>query len=471
MGAAARSPLRWLVVGIVVSFAAGSAAGPAQDGRVVWVWSGGATSSSATVKAKVEGAPGGRLLVAEPALFEEPIAVPRRGYSVPDDDGTLAFEVDSLLPDTEYSYVVEAEDGTRLGGSFRTFADGPMSFHIVMGSCNRTGSNHEIFDVMRETDPLFMLQMGDIHYESIAENDPAEFREAFDENLTTERQGHFYREVPIAYVWDDHDYGPDDADRTSASRPAALQTYRQYVPHYPLPPGQDGEVTSIHQAFTVGRVQFIMTDVRSHRDPEEQEDGPGKTMLGEEQRGWFFRELEAARDRHALVVWVNVVPWITRADPGSEHGWEQYSWERTLIADRIAELGLVHRMLVLSGDAHMVAIDDGTHSNYARDAEDGERAFPVMHAAPLDRYARVKGGPFSHGVAADKSWFGLGHIQQFGRMNVMDDGEVLRVELSGHDEDGELLDGMVLRLRCDDDGCRPVEQFLEGVGDGASGRS
>lgn len=465
MGRAARQLSgRRLLAGIIgTALLVASAPCHAQGEELVWVWSGGITSRSATVKAKVRGGERARLLVAEPALFEEPRTVPESGYATPDSDGVLAFEVDRLVPDTAYQYVVELVDGARLGGRFRTFAEGPMSFHIVMGSCNSTGSNHEIFDAMRRTEPLFMLQMGDFHYENIAENDPAAFRRAYDENLTARRQSHFYRQVPIAYVWDDHDYGPDDADRTSPSRPAALETYRQYVPHYPLVAGPDGEVDSIQQAFTVGRVRFILTDVRSHRDPDDQEDGPGKSMLGEAQREWFLRELEAARDRFALVVWVNVVPWITRDDPGSEHGWEPYSWERTLIADRIAELGLVDRMLVLSGDAHMVAIDDGTNSNYASDREDGERGFPVMHAAPLDRYARVKGGPFSHGVAASKSWFGMGRIQQFGRMQVMDDGGVLRVELTGHDEDGEPLEGMFLRLRCDDDGCRPVEEFMEGV--------
>lgn len=453
-----------LVIATLVALLASPGSVGAQRDRVAWVWSGGVTSRSAVVKAKVESGARGRLLVAEPALFENPRAVPRTGYLAPDDNGILDFEVGQLAPDTAYQYVVQLEDGVRLSGRFHTFAEGPMSFHFVLGSCISTGSEHEIFDVMRRTEPLFFLQMGDFHYEDIVDNDPAEFREAFDANLASARQARFYREVPIAYVWDDHDYGPDNADRTSPAKPAALQVYQQYVPHYPLTRGADGKVGSIQQAFTVGRVRFLMTDVRSGRDPVEQEDGPGKSVLGEAQREWLFRELEAARDRFALVVWVNVVPWITKAVPGTEEGWEPYSWERRLIADRIAELGLVDRMLVLSGDAHMVAIDDGTNSNYASDRQEDERGFPVLHAAPLDRYARVKGGPYTHGVAAARSWFGLGRIQQFGRVRVFDDGDVLRVELSGHDEDGEVLEGMFLRLRCDDDGCRPVDAFLEDVG-------
>ena len=124
-----------------------------------------------------------------------------------------------------------------------------------------------------------------------------------------------------------------------------------------------------------------------------------------------------------------------------------------MIADRIKSLGLVDKMVILSGDAHMVAIDDGTNSNYASNRQPAERAFPVIHAAPLDRYPRRKGGPYSHGFHAKKRLFGILKAQQFGFMKVRDDGSLMEVEFSGHDADGDLLSGMLLKMRCDDAGC------------------
>jgi len=103
----------------------------------------------------------------------------------------------------------------------------------------------------------------------------------------------------------------------------------------------------------------------------------------------------------------------------------------------------------------MVAIDDGSHSNFADDAPPGEPGFPVMHAAPFDRYARHKGGPYSHGITGRRVLFGLLQIQQFGLAEIVDDGNVLEIALSGRDEDGDLLKGMSLRLRCDAAGCHP----------------
>ena len=428
---------------------------PPQPGNpVAWVWSGAITPHSAVVKAKTgRGASKVRLLISTDPRFSTFRPIPGDGFADPDVDGVAAFELRDLKPDTPYFYCVEVKGKKELTGSFRTFSDGPMSFKVAFASCATTGSNHRIFSRIRQLQPNFFLHMGDFHYEDIHVNDPELFRRTYDLVLASDRQSDLYRHVPIAYVWDDHDFGPNDSDRTAPGRPAAWKTYRQCVPHYPLV-GDKGATGAIHQAFTVGRVRFLMTDVRSERSPASDPDGPNKTMLGDQQLLWLEAELSLSRDRYPLIVWVNTVPWITASAPGSIHGWEPYSRERARIADRIKALGLVNRLVMLSGDAHMVAIDDGTNSNYASSRKPGEHAFPVVQAAPLDRYPRVKGGPYSHGVHAKSMLFGLLKIQQFGLMQVRDDGKALEVELTGHDAEGRLLDGMLLKLRCDGTGCR-----------------
>ena len=430
----------------------------AQNSAVRWVWSGAVKSDSAVVKARIE--PGFnqiRLLVSKDRSYSDPSAFPKSGYSEPDSNGVVAFQLSGLSENTTYHYSVEVEGKRRLSGRFRTFARGAMSFRIAFGSCATTGSNHKVFSTIRGLNPLFFLHMGDFHYENIGKNEPLLYQQAFERVLRSARQAELYRSVPITYIWDDHDYGPDDADRTAEGRTAALKVYRQYVPHYPLD-REGGELATIQQAFTVGRVRFIATDVRSQRNPVDTPDGPGKSMLGEKQRKWLQTQFDSARD-YALVVWVNVVPWITKSQPGSEHGWEPFAYERTLLADHIKSAGLVNKFVILSGDGHMVAIDDGTNSDYSSDGKPGEHAFPVMHAGPLDRFPRVKGGPYSHGVAARKSatrLFGLIKDQQFGLMDVTDDGQLLSVELSGRNADGELLKGMLLRMECNSEGCNVV---------------
>ena len=129
----------------------------------------------------------------------------------------------------------------------------------------------------------------------------------------------------------------------------------------------------------------------------------------------------AARDRSALTVLVSSVPWIGRADPGND-SWAGYPRERAHLSRFIAR-HRIRNLVMLSGDAHMLAIDDGSHSDYSGT---GRAGFPVMHAAALDRPGHdVKGGPYSEGA-----YPGAG---QYGTMSVLDRGARLDVRLSGRD--------------------------------------
>jgi hypothetical protein len=126
---------------------------------------------------------------------------------------------------------------------------------------------------------------------------------------------------------------------------------------------------------------------------------------------------------------VNSVPWIVPATPGDD-AWGGYAHERAEIADEIARLGMAERLVMLSGDAHMLAIDDGAHSDYS---SSGEAGFVVMQAAALDRVGSLKGGPYSEGA-----YPGGG---RFGTMRVIDDGATLEVVLSGKDWTGAEIVG------------------------------
>jgi phosphodiesterase/alkaline phosphatase D-like protein len=198
------------------------------------------------------------------------------------------------------------------------------------------------------------------------------------------------------------------------------EIYRQWVPHYPL---RDGDEGPIFQAFTVGDVRFVLTDGRSARvatGPAEE-----RAVLGKEQRGWLIEELSQA-DRYGLVVWSNGTPWVGKADP-TDDTWAGFATERKAISNAIAEYG-VDNLLMVSGDAHMLAYDDGTHTDYS---DSGEAAFPLFQAASLDRIGSVKGGPYT-----EKPIPGGG---QFGIVTVEDDGETVTVTMTARNYEDEVL--------------------------------
>jgi hypothetical protein len=263
------------------------------------------------------------------------------------------------------------------------------------------------------------------------------FRRGLDRVLSQERQALFYRRTPLVYVWDDHDYGTDNSDGTSPTRDAARLYYATDFPSYPTPlsPNADG---AIAQRFDIGRVRVLMTDSRSERLQTP------RTMLGAGQVDWLVRELEtSAREAVPLLLWVNTVPWIT--SDGDSEGWGQFADERRRLGERITALGLGPRIVMLSGDAHMLAFDDGRNNAHG--------GFVVAQAAPLDRFVRKKGGPYSHDPPDQRNG-------QFGVVRVTDDGETLTARIEGHRyESGaraNLVPGIALTVRCTGTTCQLI---------------
>jgi prolyl oligopeptidase len=423
-------------------------------------WSGSVTPGEALVKAKM--ARSGlsvRLALSTQPLLTRPTYTPFvRSESAL--HNLVSFPLDHLKPDTDYYYALEVNgrlDRTKRG-QFRTFPAGAASFTFAYASCARTASTSSVFDSIREDHPLFFMNVGDFHYEDIAVADPARFRAAYDFVLSSPQQADLYRSTPFVYVWDDHDYGGNNANRRAKSHTAARIAYDEYVPHYPL--GCGTNAGPICQTFNVGRVKFILTDLRSERDPITNRDDAEKTMMGTWQKEWFKNELLQANGKYPLICWVSSVPWIgtkgsnyyrvgtnvygylnhtnltnspssrSRLRPGGrppgseEDHWSAYTTERREIADFIKS-NHIQGVCILHGDSHMLAADDGRYSDYATG---GGAPLPVMCAAPLDQEPSLKGGPYSQGV------YRVNYRNRegaFGLVRVTDRGDRIQVHFSG----------------------------------------
>lgn len=400
-------------------------------------WVGGVTSHSAVIKAKTTSDNTSiRLLVSKNSnLADSWISTEKQSFSEVN-SGVVRFDVPDLKPNVTYHYGFKVNGiiETDKTGKFRTFPDGPSGFTIAFGSCAETGSNHPVFETIQKADPLLFIHMGDIHYSDIDEDELRLYSMGYEKVLRSPRQSSLYANVPIAYIWDDHDYGPNNSDASTYGKREARRAYDDYVPHYPLIDSDDNG--AIYQAFTIGRVRFILTDLRSQKTPYQELDNKDKTILGKKQKEWLKKELLEGKKKYPLIVWVSTIPWIglpwnDKYDSKKGDAWNRYATERREIANFIEEEGITN-LAMLSGDAHMLAIDDGSNSNYSDRGERGT-GFPVMNAAALDRYGSVKGGPYSNGA--------IGGRGQFGLMTVTDNGgDEIEVKWSGKNyENRELI--------------------------------
>jgi phosphodiesterase/alkaline phosphatase D-like protein len=359
------------------------------------------------------------------------------------------YTFDRLASGRTYYYLAEvqtAPDRFEVSrGKFTTLTEGPFSYTIALASCAQTGSTSKVFTSIQKENPLFFLQMGDLHYENIRNDCPSQFADAYHSVFTSRTQAALYASTPLVYMWDDHDFGPNNSAGDAPCKEVAIQAYRHTIPHYTL--AFDGEGKAISQAFSVGRIRYLLTDLRSQKVRPEYSDceriRTGSVFGSEEHLRWFFFQLLEAKIQGQVVAWVSGIPWINA--PGGPRykcqetdNWGGYPEERERIANFIRDNAIP--LFILSGDAHMLAIDDGTHSDYA---SGGGAALPVFHAAPLDRPGSLKGGPYSHGMQDKTGQYGMMNVEDFG-------GEELCIEWIGKDASGKVAlnkDGKPLQHR------------------------
>ena len=393
----------------------------AQSPFVSGAWCGNVTPTSATVAVRLN-APGLRVRVAVSTNDRLSSAVFSPARTTAAASGNIVkLDVEGLQPATDYDYGIEVAGVLRpetvSRGKFRTFPQGAGSFRLAFSSCGDfQDPDQRAYAAILADQPLLFVQTGDLHYKDTNTTVAEDYRRNYDSILANRNQGALFRGVALAYMWDDHDFTGDDSNGSAVGAATARSVYREYVPHYPI------NVTggTIAQAFTVGRVRVIMSDLHSASAGAAAAESAAKSRLGSAQKAWFKQELIAARDAgFPLILWVSTSPWIDPAQLGVDT-WAGFATERTELANFIKD-NRIKNLAMLSGDMHALAYDDGANSDYA---VGGGAPLVVLHAAPLTRLGAPKGGPYTAGPL-------LGNLQ-YGLLDVTDPGGALvQVRFSG----------------------------------------
>lgn len=280
-------------------------------------------------------------------------------------DATAQVQLGGLEPGTAYRYTITDPQGSPLAeGRFRTQAlwqwrSDPPTVRLAVGSCaylndgrfdrpgTPYGGGEGIFDQIAATAPDMMLWLGDNIY--------------LREPEWTSRDGisrryRYYREhpslrllltaTPHVAIWDDHDFGPNDADASFVNAPWAREMFHRYWPlPYAAPPqGLYGQVT-------LGDVDIFMLDDRSFRYPGRWPDGPDKVLYGATQLDWLKRALVASRAPFKLVAGGS--QFFNRAN--RHEGWHDFQTEMQSMR-RWLDASRVPGIVFLSGDRHFAEL-------------------------------------------------------------------------------------------------------------------
>jgi len=279
--------------------------------------------------------------------------VPRR-----EDGYTFRITQDGLLPGREYFYRVlvnGAPDKYLQGmppGRFRTAPPPGQAapWRLAFGSCARiqADARQAVWQGVSAREPDLFLWLGDnVYVDALSAL-------VFDVEYRRQRAVPAFqpvaRDVSQLAIWDDHDFGLNNHDRTNPVKETALAAFRRY---WPNPAFGRSDAPGVYFSYRYGAVELFCLDGRYHRDPNEAPDQPGKTMLGEAQLAWLQEGL-AASDAVFKVLACGS-GWSMAKGAGGD-SWASFLHERTRLFDFIRDAN-VEGVVLISGDTHVAELN------------------------------------------------------------------------------------------------------------------
>lgn len=233
---------------------------------------------------------------------------------------------------------------------------------IAVGSCLDQKKPQLIWTEVIAKAPQLMLMVGDNVYGDFKGEDAAELVAAYRQQAAHPELARARRAFPFLAMWDDHDYGRNDAGGDFEYRLVAARLFHSFWQMKPERAIERGIYYSRIFGPPGRRVQIIMLDARSFRSPlklkskafaywgnYEPDEDPGKTMLGAEQWAWLEAELSKPAEIRLVVSGVQVL--------AEGHGFERWGNlrpERDRLVALLARAG--GGSVLLSGDRHMGAM-------------------------------------------------------------------------------------------------------------------
>lgn len=159
---------------------------------------------------------------------------------------------------------------------------------IAFGSCNNPSLPQEMWVNIIQHKPDIWLWLGDNIYGNSRNMET--LAKKYNKQLSKVPYVEFLKKVPVVGIWDDHDFGANNADKTYPMKEQSQQLFLDFIgePLHSARRDQKGIYTSYTFGETGKQIKFILLDVRYHRD----QPGENADILGEEQWTWLENELK-----------------------------------------------------------------------------------------------------------------------------------------------------------------------------------
>jgi alkaline phosphatase D len=275
---------------------------------------------------------------------------------------TAIFKLSDLDPGTEYRAVVvsngrvlsdEISINTQVLWDYRI---DPPEFKVLAGSCafindsiydrpgKPYGGEYNIFEVMASEEADMMLWLGDnVYLREVDFQSYSGYLYRYTHTRGIPEMQDLLSSCPNYAIWDDHDFGPNDADRSWIHGDWAKDAFQTFWanPSYGAPSGSD----NVGTAFRFNDVEFFLLDNRTDR-VHHYNRTQDLQVLGEGQIDWLIAALNKSRAPFKIVA----IGGQFLSDNAKHENMARYP-ERQTIIDRIEE-ERIHGVVFLSGDRH-----------------------------------------------------------------------------------------------------------------------
>ena len=278
---------------------------------------------------------------------------------------TATIVADSLQSGTTYQYQIKVNNQF-VGDKDRYFKfstqklwqwrEKPLEWKIALGSCTYInekeydrpgkpyGGDYSIFNAVHEKEPDIMLWLGDnIYMREVDFYGLSGYQKRYTHSRDIKPLQKLLAQTHHYAIWDDHDYGPNNSDRSNVHKYDALTAFKQFWanPTY----GFDGNQCAVTQ-FKYNDAEFFLLDNRWFRSPNKRKTGK-REYLGEKQLQWLIDALVTST---ATFKFIAVGGQVLNDAPVYEN-YATYPEERAKLLNLLVEEELKN-VIFLTGDRH-----------------------------------------------------------------------------------------------------------------------
>ena len=185
----------------------------------------------------------------------------------------------------------------------------PPAFSFIFGTCNYVneegsdrpgrgyGGADEVYAAMHAKKPDFMLWGGDNFYYREPDYTRTGMIHRNNHARAVKSMQPLLANVHHYAIWDDHDYGPNDSDRSFPLKHLSLEMFKMYWGNTNFVFPNEG----ITSKFQWADVEFFLMDDRWNKAPNELND-PNKDYWGTKQMNWLLDALSSSKASFKIIV-------------------------------------------------------------------------------------------------------------------------------------------------------------------------